>query len=645
MSFDQPWGLSFSLLLPAIIILYLLKLKRVDTPISSILLWRRSLQDLKANTPFQKLRRNLLLFLQLLATAIGVFALMAPILSAINPERESLIVLLDNSASMGATDVEPNRLEKAKSTVRGLIDGLGRGDAMTLITFANEARVEVPLTDRRRQLLSALEEVRVQPLNTDLSDAFGLAYAAAKEAKFPRIVLVTDGAFETELESVREEIPTQLIAVGGAGTNVGLTELAVRQGYEDDAELELLVGVSAVGNATGEVYLSVYALDDGGMSLTGGAEVADATNVAPAPATDSSQERRLVDARRVGVRPGKTTSVVLRDPGSYSNVLELVLDSDDDLALDNRAWVVLPTDETLNVLLVSDGYYALERVLPLSPGTRVSRVNIADYKPVGGVDVTIFDRHRPEELGHGSHVFLGEIPPLEGCSRGDILEYPHAVWTDRFHPLTRYVNFDAISIQKAPVIALPPWANIVVRARETPMVATLERGPMAAVVVGFHPLDTDWPFRVSFPIFFSNVLDWFRTRGGTRRTLYRTGEPVPLVSHVAGEIKATLPDGSSKTLPLQANESIYIAGLAQTGLLTLDGPRENERRLLAVNLASHAESNITSGKSLRIGDVVLEAETAEEITSHNLWWSLLLLVLIVMTIEWWVYTRRARYTF
>ena len=84
MSFDQPWGLFFSLLLPAIIILYLLKLKRIDKPISSILLWRRSLQDLKANTPFQKLRRNLLLFLQLLATAIGVFALMAPILSALN---------------------------------------------------------------------------------------------------------------------------------------------------------------------------------------------------------------------------------------------------------------------------------------------------------------------------------------------------------------------------------------------------------------------------------------------------------------------------------------------------------------------------------------------------------------------------------
>ncbi len=448
MSFDQPWGLFFSLLLPAIIILYLLKLKRIDKPISSILLWRRSLQDLKANTPFQKLRRNLLLFLQLLATAIGVFALMAPILSALNPERESLIVLLDNSASMGATDVEPTRLEEAKTTVRGLIEGLGRGDAMTLITFANEARVEVPLTDRRRQLLSALDEVRVQPLNTDLSDAFGLAYAAAKEAKSPRIILVTDGAFETELESIREEIPTQLIAVGGGGTNVGLTELAVRQGYEDDAELELLVGVSAVGSATGEVYLSVYALEDGRPGM-GGADVTDATNVTAA-ATETSEERRLVDARRVAVRPGKTTSVVLRDPGSYSNVLELVLDSDDDLALDNRAWVVLPTDETLNVLLVSDGYYALERVLPLSPGTRVSRVDIKDYKPVGGVDVTIFDRHRPEELGHGSYVFLGEIPPLEDCSRGDILDYPNVVWTDRFHPLTRYVNFDAISIQRHP---------------------------------------------------------------------------------------------------------------------------------------------------------------------------------------------------
>ena len=72
------WGM---LVLPAVVLLYFLKRKRNEHVISSTLLWKQATQDLRVNSPFQRLRKNLLLLLQLLILALVVFALAGPALN------------------------------------------------------------------------------------------------------------------------------------------------------------------------------------------------------------------------------------------------------------------------------------------------------------------------------------------------------------------------------------------------------------------------------------------------------------------------------------------------------------------------------------------------------------------------------------
>ncbi|MGB9634214.1 MAG: BatA domain-containing protein, partial [Chloroflexaceae bacterium] len=95
---------------PAIVAMYLLKLRREERTVSSTFLWQRMVRDVEANAPWQKLRRNLLLLLQLLLMLLLVFALARPYLAAQGISGRNLIIIIDHSASMGATDEPPTRL-------------------------------------------------------------------------------------------------------------------------------------------------------------------------------------------------------------------------------------------------------------------------------------------------------------------------------------------------------------------------------------------------------------------------------------------------------------------------------------------------------------------------------------------------------
>jgi Ca-activated chloride channel family protein len=109
---------------PLLLLLYFLKLKRREQIISSTLLWKRAVQDLQVNAPFQRLRRNLLLLLQMLMLLAILFALAGPILSLTAGPGRRYVLLIDRSASMNATDVKPTRLDAAKKQAQVFVESM-----------------------------------------------------------------------------------------------------------------------------------------------------------------------------------------------------------------------------------------------------------------------------------------------------------------------------------------------------------------------------------------------------------------------------------------------------------------------------------------------------------------------------------------
>ena len=92
------------------VVLYILKLRRRVVAVPFSPLWERILRDKEATSLFSKLKRLLSLLLQLALLALLVLALGDPRAAESLIKGRNVVVLVDASASMQATDVAPSRL-------------------------------------------------------------------------------------------------------------------------------------------------------------------------------------------------------------------------------------------------------------------------------------------------------------------------------------------------------------------------------------------------------------------------------------------------------------------------------------------------------------------------------------------------------
>ena len=118
----QVAAIAAAIAIPALLVLYFLKLRRREMAVSSTLLWKKAIQDLQVNAPFQKLRRNLLLLLQLLLLAAAAARAGRPVANYTPAPGKTTVILIDRSASMAAKDADGKHAAR-----RGQAAGEGPG--------------------------------------------------------------------------------------------------------------------------------------------------------------------------------------------------------------------------------------------------------------------------------------------------------------------------------------------------------------------------------------------------------------------------------------------------------------------------------------------------------------------------------------
>jgi hypothetical protein len=636
---------------PAIIALYFLKLKRRPMEVPSTYLWQRSIEDLRVNTVWQRLRHSLLLFLQLLLVALIMLAVLRPGWQGAKLTGDRFIFLVDNSASMQATDQPSNRLEEAKRRAGDLIDGMKSGDVAMVVSFTDTARVEQMFTDSRRALRSALAAIRPTPRRTSLAEALKVASGLANpgrqayenrdiqvaEALPATVFILSDGNFEKISGFPLGNLHPIYTPLGQAeSSNVGIVAFSVRR---HETRPELLQTFGRLENFS-DKDLSV----DIELWLDG----------------------KLINADRVNLSAGAVEGVAFDLSTIDSGVLKLRITNKDDLALDNEAYAVVNPPRRARALLVTSGNESLQYALNTESARQLADLTVEspDFldKPAyqqqadaGALDLVIYDRCRPKTMPQASTLFIGSVPPAKGWQVQPRVSMPQIIDTDPAHPLMQWINLGDVTLADGAPLTVPPGGRVLIDSHAGPMFAIAPRQRFEDAALGFVLVDqvtkdgklesyvgTNWPIRASFPLFVLNVLEYL----GGGRTLVegetvQPGQPVALENPAPGKrVQVRTPSGDLVEAGQESGGKVNFTGTDRLGVYQVLAGGKPVRQF-CVNLFDGRESNIRPQAKLDIGPVRVAAQASGWSPARREAWKWILLVgLGVLLLEWYIYNRR-----
>jgi uncharacterized membrane protein len=609
MSFLSPLAFAFFALSLPLVLLYFLKVRRRERRVSSLLLWEAILRDREASTFFQRLQRDPLLILQILALLALTLALARPVATVMGEGARKVVVVLDASASMKARDVSPSRFDVARSEAAQLVRRLGEGAEVMVVEAGVQPTVSAALSRDHDRALGAIRASYARDLPNRLPEAVRTARALVGADPRAEIYVFTDGAHTLGTSAETSDPRVRWIGVGRRSNNVAITNLSVRKSYAGSFDYQAFVSLV---NYTPEAQTFDFSLEVDG--------------------------RRLAE-KSVTMEPNVRRSVVLPFTHNGGGAVAARLHINDDLASDNVAWAVLPPPRKIAVTLVSPGNLFLEKVLKTDPQVALEVKTPDQYQ--GGMenaDVVVIDSSSPPRVGAGRFVFVNTVPsdvPIEILGR---IEQPTIMDWDRNHPVMRHVEFAKVAIEDAMRLRPLSAGRPLVEAVGGPLIYALEEPDRKAIIVGFDLFKTDFPLRVAFPLILSNTLRWLHPAALDQSSLQvAAGQPILLpVAHGVVSATVTTPSGRIVKAPITRG-AISFTETDEVGLYTLSTARGDLR--VAVNLMDAEESNLAP-RALPAPAASGQAAAATQPVQRELWTLFVLLAILLLVLEGLLYWRR-----
>jgi hypothetical protein len=669
-----------------IIALYFLKLRRRPVRVPSTILWRRSLEDLHVNSLFQRLRRNLLLFLQLLAVALAMLALAGPRTKGSGAQGQRYVLMIDNSASMSATDVAPSRLAQAKEAAKKIVREMHSDDLAMVIAFADKAAVISNYTSDRRLLEDRIDALAATQSTTSLREGLQVAAGLANPSKqigegvaasaivTPKLYIYTDGGFpDVEGFSVGNldgevvvigpppppfspptdggESPDSKVRSRNASDNVAILALQARR---DDEKPEVYQLFGRVHNFRAE-------------------EAAIEAQVFRHSIDQPGDEGTLVDAiaLKVGPQSDQSFKFDLQDTGLTPYEVRLAVK--DALDVDNHAYAVVGTTRKAQVLAITSFNRFLTDTLKtpaILERAEITTIGVDDVKGEavvrdmkgGRYDLIILDGVKLDFHPQANTLNFGEFPPGTAYANPKDVQQPVILDWDISHPLMQYIrDLALVYVARARMVELPPGAKGLIDGDKGSLAFIVPREGYTDTVVTFPLFDANTPnttwFRyISFPLFILNSIQALgNMHEGTGDEVAQPGRPFVLhVDTTSKSIRVSSPSDRSSTDVSRSPQGGFIYNKADKAGIYL--ARWDPKGLMpfTVNLFDIRESDLATRGLVPDGAPTSQAEAYKIKIGFNpvagtqkppqiqkdIWWYFAVLALGVLLFEWYIYNRR-----
>ncbi len=609
-----------------VVVFYILKLKRrpVAVPFSKI--WQRILRDKEATSLFSQLKRLLSLLLQLALLTLLLLALGDPRTAANLVESRNIVVLIDASASMRATDVKPTRLDMARERVRSMARGLSGTDRMLIAQMDAAVTPLSTMTGEIADLEAALTTLKPSDAAADFPRALRFAADTLRGLSSPEVIVVSDGALSDASDAAGPvrlgDVKLSYVPVGSGNKNAAITNFSVRRYPLDKSRYEVMLEVTNTSEEPMEVELSL--LGDG----------------------------QITDLTRLKLGPKEKLPRFYPNLSGASKTLEARLamadGTHDDLPADDHAYALLPERRRARVQVVTTGNMYLEAALLLDEYLDVVMVEPAKYPAKGVFDVTIFDGVTPAVAPHSGSLFYlnpsgTNVPfevgkPIEANAKDGAIGFDEL---DAKSPLLRYTAMSDVQIGRATPLKGEKEDKVVARSFKGPLLIQGRRAGVKFVALGFDVRESDLPLRIAWPLFLLNTINEFVEEDTSYISSFRTGSVWSIPASSAAEAATIeMPDKTTRVVPIKDGRAVLLGQIA--GFYTVKtGNAPEDTSMFAANLADPTESAIKPVEKLSVGD-----RTAGEVgefkigVRREMWIYLLIAVLVVTTIEWLTYHRR-----
>lgn len=630
----QLTGVPLATLLPIgaaaaalVVAFYILKLKRRPVAVPFSRIWSRILRDKEATSLFSQLKRLLSLLLQLALLALMLLALGDPRPAATWIEGRNVVVLVDASASMKATDVAPTRLDVAKEKVRSIVRGLSGSDRVLIAQMDAAITPLSTLTGEVADLEAAIAAVKARDARADFARGLRFATDTLRGLPSPEVIVVSDGALGEPVDAAG---PVQLgdvkltwVPVGTRARNAAITGFSVRRYPLDKSRYEVMLEVTNTSDEAMDVEVSLFG--DG----------------------------QLTDLTRLRLQPNEKLPRFYPNLSGASRTLEARLalagGGSDDLPADDRAYALLPERRRARIQVVTPGNMFLEAALLLDEFLDVTTVAPDRYPAKGTFDVTIFDGVTPDvQPGSGSLFYLNPSGGNVPFEVGKVVEDTDPSYRlgfdelDAKHPILRYTALSDVNIARARPLKGEKEDKVVGASYKGTLLLQGRRAGVKFVALGFDIRESDLPLRVAWPLLLLNTINDFVEEDTSYISSFRTGA-VWQIPAPSGVETATLtePDGTKRVVPVKEGRAVFLGQQAGFYELSAGTNGSEEKTAFAANLADPLESAIEPAQKLEV-----DGRTAGEPAGftigvrREIWVYLLAAVLAVTAIEWLTYHRR-----
>lgn len=606
MPLDNPFGLWTLMALVPFILLYLIRPKPIDKVIPSLMFLIGEKRKFKENAFLQKLRMNLLFFLQLfilLALAVSVAApyMMVPYESIFG----NTVIVLDSSGSMQAKDGLITRFDRAINKAKEYLIG------KVSIVLVESSPIIILEEGNKDSALGILSRLEPKATGTNIGDAM-ITAGSILEGRKGRVVVISDFSnndgpdiFVAKRILTSKGFDVIFEDVSKEAKNMGIINLEINKN-------QIKAYIKNFNEEEGEFELS---LENGGKLVA-----------------KSSQITIL----------GNSIEVMLFDK-TPTGISELILNNEDDLMLDNIAYISAPEKKTIDVLLVTD--LKTSNLMSALQASNDVSLETKYFTPERSVllnyDVVILDKFKYvpgtfNDLSYyakrGGNVILtvqddikdNDLDDIGLVTFNTIVEQPTHICVDIFNQFTKQFQNDRCFASISKYYNSKAKEDVIVFISTPdgiPIVALKQLKEGAVVYYGIFDDSSEFETLPSYPIFWNQLLNSLVQTADINDYNFETGA----ILDVEKQIVKT-PSKKTKTSTIFFDEA---------------GIYEFNDKKIAVNMLDEEESNIVGENDLEKDEKGRETDDLVK-KDYKLFLEIFLLIAVffIMVLELYYIKRR-----